>query len=158
VTGSRRYGQSSQGATEPRPGRDGLGLPTHGVRVHVCSSARQHRARRRGDRAQLAHRPRLSTGMNFKARVKTSSKQTELNHLNHTARGISGYRQGLKHDTLPKLKLTETICELRAVLLLLNLRISLSLRLILFASSISKLLETLASNNTLLRQKLHYHL
>jgi hypothetical protein len=101
VTGNRHYGQSSQGAAEPRPGRDGLGLPTHDA---------------------------------------------------------SGYRQEPKHDTLPKLNLVEKIRELRAVILFLNLKITLSLGLILFASLISKLQETLASNNTLLRQTLHCHL
>jgi hypothetical protein len=70
--------------------------------------------------------------MKFKAHENTSLKQKELDHLNHTTQGTSGYRQKLKHDTLPKLDLTEKkIRELRVVILFSDLNMTLSLRLIL---------------------------
>jgi hypothetical protein len=40
ATGSQRCGQSGQGATEPRPGQDGLGRPTRG-KAHA-RGATQH--------------------------------------------------------------------------------------------------------------------
>jgi len=91
VTGSRRCSQSSQGATEPRPGRDGLGRPTR-------DSARARGASRQGnaehDDTVTTHTRGSNRGREvhgFKALTVTKPLLLNLNRFHYTQGGIWGY-------------------------------------------------------------------
>ena len=89
LTGSGRCGQSGQGTTEPRLGRDGLGRPMRG-------SARARGAPKHGD-AEFPHEVTARTGTaspshttctNFKALITTKPLLVNLNRLHYTQDGI----------------------------------------------------------------------
>jgi hypothetical protein len=51
----------------------------------------------------------MLTRMNIKASTTTKPTRLSLNHLTHAQEGTLDYRPKLKHDTIPKLDLAETI-------------------------------------------------
>jgi hypothetical protein len=60
-----------------------------------------------------AHTGKIDRGMltctNIKASTTTKPTRLSSNHLTHAQEGTLGYRPKLKHDTIPKLDLAETI-------------------------------------------------
>ena len=82
----------------------------------------------------------------------------ELNRLHYAKEGTSNYHTDQKYSTDLQLNFLELIHQHSIAILLLDLRIFLGIELNLISSSISRLLEILASNVIFPQQVFHCHL